>query len=64
MSPRTGVDGAENLAPPPGSEPRTVQPVVSYAFGSFIGMCKSFRIFLEIGRTIRKRFWGNVDRNS
>ena len=30
IGPRTGLDGAENLAPPPpGFDPRTVQPVAS-----------------------------------
>jgi len=29
VCPRAGVDGAENVAPPPGFGPRTVQPVTS-----------------------------------
>ena len=32
--------------PPPGSHPRTVQPVVSYAVGSFTGIYRSFRLFV------------------
>jgi hypothetical protein len=46
VDPRAGLDGCEKISPPPGFDPRTVQPVASrYTdYANSINKCNYFKI--------------------